>query len=239
MTQDEIRIRTWAAKNGLAITDIQLLTLARYSELLKGWNQKLNLVSRKDEEGIWANHIPLSLAFLFKIDFPKGKRVLDLGTGGGLPGIPLAIMLPEVSFVLLDSIQKKIAAVQEMVASLQLQNVASVCSRAEELNKKPGYHFTFDAVIARSVSRLENLVSWSMPLLKQRTDKGFQAIAPGQKFPLDSPALITMKGGETEVEIARTTRRFPMVHISSLDLIFRGDETLQNSEKKLIIVENG
>ena len=228
-----------AARNDVAITDIQLSTLAGYEQLLRGWNQKLNLISRKNEEGIWSNHIPLSLAFLFKIDFPKGKRVLDLGTGGGLPGIPLAIMLPEVSFLLLDSVQKKITAVQEMVASLQLHNVATVCSRAEDLNKKPGYHYTFDAVIARSVSGLENLVSWGMPFLKPQKVLSFQALGFGQKLSLDSPALITMKGGETEAEIARTTRRFPNVQIHSLDLLFKGDETLQNSEKKLIIIQNG
>lgn len=239
MTQDEIRTRALGAKNGLAITDIQLLSLAGYAELLRGWNQKLNLLSRNDEESIWTTHIPLSLAFLFKINFPKGRRVLDLGTGGGLPGIPMAIVLPDVSFVLLDSIQKKIVAVQDMVASLQLRNVSTVCSRAEDLNKKPGYHYSFDAVIARSVSGLENLVSWGMPFLKRQTGLGFQALNSEQKLPLDSPALITMKGGEIETEIARTTRRFPNVHIRSLDLLFKGDETLQNAEKKLIIVENG
>jgi 16S rRNA (guanine(527)-N(7))-methyltransferase GidB len=238
LTNDEIWFRSLAKKNGISITDIQLVRISRYAELLEDWNKSINLVSRKDVENIWSTHLLLSMAFLFKIEFVGGARVLDLGTGGGLPGIPMSIIRTDVSFVLLDSIRKKTRAVEEMVASLGLPNVSVVCSRAEDLNKLKNYQNTFDAVIARAVSGLDNLVRWGMPFLKKNATPGMLSVIHNRRIALDSPALITMKGGETGVEIERTMRHFPEVKIHSMDLVFKGSETLQNIDKKLILVEN-
>ena len=238
MTNDEIWLYSLAIKNNFTITDIQLQKISRYVELLKKWNKSINLISRKDVEGVWLNHILLSLAFLFKVEFAAGSKVLDLGTGGGLPGIPLSIVRTDVIFVLLDSIRKKTKAVEDMVASLELPNVSVVCSRAEDLNTVDGYQNTFDAVIARAVSGLGDLTDWGMPFLKKKTTPKASPAESAKISVSNSPVLITMKGGNTEVEIDKTLRRFPGVKIHSVALTFKGSELLQNSDKKLIVVEN-
>ena len=238
MTNDEIWLRSLAQKNNITITDIQLQKLSQYVDLLKRWNKSINLVSRKDVESLWLNHILLSLAFLFKVEFTADSKILDLGTGGGLPGIPLSIVQTDATFVLLDSIRKKTKAVEDMVASLELPNVSVVCSRAEDLNKGTAYQGTFDAVIARAVSGLENLVDWGMPFLKKSNAPDASPAKSENIAISNSPVLITMKGGNTEVEIEKTLRRFPGVKIHSMALTFKGSELLQNSDKKFIVVEN-
>lgn len=238
MTSDEIWLRLLVQKNQMSITDIQLQRISRFVELLKEWNKSINLVSRKDVDGIWLNHILLSLAFLFKVEFTAGSKILDLGTGGGLPGIPLSIVRNDVTFVLLDSIQKKTKAVENMVATLELPNVSVVCSRAEDLNKAITYQGSFDAVIARAVSGLENLVAWGMPFLKKATAPGSSPSTSNKIVISHAPALITMKGGNMEFEIEKSLRRFPGVKIHSVELTFKGSELLQNSDKKLIVVQN-
>ncbi len=237
LTTDEIWLRSLALKNALTITDIQLQKISRYVELLKEWNKRINLISRKDVADIWPNHILLSLAFLFKVEIADGARILDLGTGGGLPGIPLSILRTEVAFVLLDSIHKKTKAVEEMAASLDLANASVICSRAEDLNKARNYQNAFDAVIARAVSGLENLVSWGMPFLKKTATPIAAPLKSNKIVVSNSPVLITMKGGNTELEIEKTLKRFPDVKIHCMDLTFKGSELLQNGDKKLIVVE--
>ncbi len=207
-------------------------------DLLKEWNKRINLISRKDVADIWPNHIMLSLAFLFKVEIADGARILDLGTGGGLPGIPLSILRPKVAFVLLDSIHKKTKAVEEMATSLDLANVSVICSRAEDLNAAKNYQNTFDAVIARAVSGLENLVHWGMPFLKKTVAPIASNVKSDKINVSNSPVLITMKGGNTELEIEKTLKRFPHVKIHSMDLTFKGGELLQNSDKKLIVVKD-
>ena len=238
MTNDEIWLRTLAQRNQLSITDIQLQKISRYVELLKEWNKSINLVSRKDVESIWLHHILLSLSFLFKVEYSHGCRILDLGTGGGLPGIPLGIIRNDVVFVLLDSIRKKTKAVEDMAAALELSNVSVVCARAEDLNKIEPYTESFDAVFARGVSGLENLVAWGMPFLKKTVpSKPFSPIS-GKIVLSHMPVLITMKGGDIESEIQTTQRRFPGMKIQVMDLLFNGSELLQNSDKKLVVVQN-
>ena len=214
------------------------LELCLYIDHLKRWNQSINLISRKDIGGVWSNHILLSIAFLFRVDFSGGSRVLDLGTGGGLPGIPLSIIRPDIDFVLLDSINKKTRAVEEMAGSLQLPNISVVCSRAEEINRKPGYAASFDAVIARGVAGLENLVKWGLPFLKKADAPKMISFRSGKETISVAQALVTLKGGDMTAEMEKTTRRYPGIKIRSSDLVFHGSETLENSERKFIIVEN-
>ena len=238
LTNDEISLRSLAQKNGVPITDIQLEKISRYVGLLQHWNKSINLISRKDVENVWLNHIVLSLAFLFKVDLVGGAKILDLGTGGGLPGIPLSIVRPDVNFVLVDSIQKKTKAVQEMAASLSLPNASVIWSRAEDLNTLNNYQNAFDAVIARAVAGLEKLVKWGMPFLKKPPVPKTVSETTEKIMVSKSPALITMKGGNIDAEIEKTRRRFPDVKIYSLQLIFKGGEMLQGLDKKLIVVEN-
>lgn len=238
MTQNEIWLRTIVQKNNLTITDIELLQLTEYSLLLGGWNKSINLISRRDEENLWRNHILMSLALLFKIEFPSAAKILDLGTGGGLPGIPLSIMRRDIEFILLDSIRKKTTAVQDMVDALGLPNTKVVCGRAEELGRLDKYGHKFDAVIARAVSSLDNLVAWAAPFLKiGEASKRFIVSAP-QRTVFTHPVLISIKGGDLTAETDRAKKRFPHISIHSFDVTFNGSEVLEDSGKQIILVEN-
>ncbi|MFM9055298.1 MAG: 16S rRNA (guanine(527)-N(7))-methyltransferase RsmG, partial [Bacteroidota bacterium] len=129
--------------------------MRRFKELVLDWNARINLISRKDTETFEVRHVLHSLSVNRYIRFWAGARVLDLGTGGGFPGIPLAIVNPEVQFTLVDSIEKKMKAVADMVAQLELGNVRVVRSRVEEI-KEP-----FDYVVSRAVAPMPDLVRWT------------------------------------------------------------------------------
>ncbi len=155
-----------------------------FNNLILEWNTKLNLISRKRKDA--HELIEDSKIFFNFIDFSKKPRILDLGTGGGFPGIPLRIHHPDVRLTLLDSIRKKIKAVTDIVQRLGLSDIEIICSRAEDLSHLPGYKNSFDYVIARAVATLDRLAKWSKDLLK-----------PGG-------VLITIKGGDIEDEIIKT-----------------------------------
>ena len=231
MNEEELWLYTLCKKNGIFITDIQIRCLYSFKMLLLDWNKKINLISRKNEENIWKGHIALSLSMLFKINFRPGMKILDLGTGGGFPGIPLSILLPECSFTLLDSTQKKILCVQSMAESLQLKNIKTVWGRAEELNQKSHYHHSFDAAVMRSVSNLSNLLGWGIPFLKQTKGENITQ----NKISIAAPSLITFKGAEIEEEEKTAKNNFGSVALQSVSLIFPGSEEFDNLDKKLII----
>lgn len=141
------------------LTSQQQAALALWAQELKAWNERINLVSRKDIEALQTHHLLPSLSYL-KLDVLRpGMRLLDLGTGGGLPGLPLAIARPDIQFILVDSIAKKAQAVQAMANTLGIQNVQVLCARAETLQ------FSVDFVIGRAVASFDKLMQWTQPLL--------------------------------------------------------------------------
>lgn len=135
--------------------------LLQYAQLLAEWNTKINLISRKETEFIYAHHIQSALAALHFIDFAPGAACIDIGTGGGLPGLPLAIALPDCRFVLLDSIRKKVNAVQSMIGALGIKNATAVCSRAEDLKN------TYDYVLGRAVMPITDFCNLTEGLLNK------------------------------------------------------------------------
>lgn len=137
------------------LTDTQRAHFAALYELYKEANEKVNVISRKDIDHLYEKHILHSLAIARFIDFTPGSRVLDLGTGGGFPGIPLAIMFPEVNFTLCDSISKKIVVAESISESLELRNTDFVVGRVEQLKEK------FDFVVSRAVAQMEQLYRWT------------------------------------------------------------------------------
>ncbi|MBQ9286144.1 MAG: 16S rRNA (guanine(527)-N(7))-methyltransferase RsmG [Bacteroidaceae bacterium] len=167
-----------------SLTPQQRKSFDALDELYHDWNAKINVISRKDIDNLYEHHVLHSLGIAEVISFRPGTHVLDLGTGGGFPGIPLAIMFPEVRFHLVDSIGKKIRVCNEVVAALGLDNVTTQQVRAEELRER------YDFVVSRAVMPLADLVRITRKLVA-RTSRN--ALPNG---------LIALKGGELEREAA-------------------------------------
>lgn len=180
-------------------TPKQLDQFRALGHLYSEWNEKINVISRKDIDALYEKHVLHSLAIAAVADLPDGLQVLDLGTGGGFPGIPLAIFFPEVHFHLVDSIGKKIKVVEGVAEALNLQNVTTAHSRVEDIKNRK-----FDLVVSRAVAPLKDLWQWSKPLIKKNTAED----RPG--------GLICLKGGDLAQEISESGTRPKMVNIYKL-----------------------
>lgn len=167
------------------LTPLQAERFAALGPLYTEWNEKINVISRKDIDALYERHILHAMALSNVIKFKAGADILDLGTGGGIPGIPLAILFPETNFTLLDGRGKKITVVNEIAAALDLKNVTGIHGRAEEIKKTK-----FDFVVARGVAGLDKLLPWTRKLLKTTQQ---HAIPNG---------LLAYKGGKIKSEIA-------------------------------------
>jgi 16S rRNA (guanine527-N7)-methyltransferase len=164
------------------ITEEQKKQFAALYDLYTEWNAKINVISRKDIENLYEHHVLHSLAIARVIQFRAGSRIMDLGTGGGFPGIPLAILFPEVHFHLVDSIGKKVRVATEVASAIGLKNVTFRHARAEEEKQ------TFDFVVSRAVMPLADLIK----IIKKNISVKQQNALPN--------GLICLKGGELEHE---------------------------------------
>jgi 16S rRNA (guanine527-N7)-methyltransferase len=164
-------------------SETQLKQFAALKDLYAEWNEKINVISRKDIDNFYEHHVLHSLAIATQFDFAAGTQIMDLGCGGGFPGIPLAIFFPEVNFYLVDSIQKKLKVANEIAAAIGLKNITTQHTRAEDIKDKK-----FDAVVSRAVAPLKDLWFWSKPLLKKEKTK--------------NSGLICLKGGDLTQEIS-------------------------------------
>ena len=165
------------------LSDRQYQQFDALPSLYSEWNEKINVVSRKDLDNLWIRHILHSLAIAKFIKFAPGSHILDLGTGGGFPGIPLAILFPDVSFHLVDGTRKKIKVTEDIAEKLGLKNVKTEHVRAEMLKSQ------YDFVVCRAVAPLEKLISWTVGRFK---DKEINPLPNG---------LICLKGGDLKDEI--------------------------------------
>lgn len=214
MQNDLQLLKGLCREHGIPANDNALNLLVRYTSLLEEWNHKVNLISRKEDAPVIVKHVFHSLLISTIHNFKPGEKVLDLGTGGGLPGIPLAILFPETSFLLVDSTGKKIAACKAMIKELGLKNVMAIHSRVEELKG-----VIFNTVLSRQVAPLEELCAYSARMLKR------------------DGVLICLKGGTLDEEIGAAVQArekhfgFPasvdLLPIEAIDPLF--------SEKQIVI----
>jgi len=173
------------------LTDLQKERFAQLPAIYEEWNAKINVISRKDMDHFLERHVLHSLAIARYQPFKKGWYVVDLGTGGGFPGIPLSILYPDVHFVLIDSIGKKIRVVEAVKAALDLQNVEVIWGRAEQSKVKA------NLVVTRAVAPLKQLVEWTEPILK-----------------VQSKGIIALKGGDLSEELTGFKKRTTVVPVT-------------------------
>jgi 16S rRNA (guanine527-N7)-methyltransferase len=171
------------------IPENQMIKFELLFKIYFDWNQKINLISRKDFDAFYIHHVLHSLAIAKYVDFKEGTKVLDLGTGGGFPGIPLAIYFEKVDFLAVDSIQKKIMVVNDVIEQLELKNISAKAARVETL-KEP-----VDFIVTRAVAPLDELLRWTKhlyhPISFNKIDNG----------------LIALKGGDLTEEIKESKRK--------------------------------
>ena len=218
-------VRRISARNGVALEDEALKKLMEFVRMVREWNTRVNLISRRDVDNIWEAHVLHSLSILFECPLPGGCAVLDLGSGGGLPGIPLKIARPDLSLTMLDATRKKIEAVTDMVSRLGLDGSRGVWGRAEDASVRKDLGDGFDVVVARAVAPLQDLVRWSRPFLR-RTGIGDTKM----------PRLIALKGGDLEKEVGLVTRNGGVGEVSVKALTFAGAETIPGIDKKIVSV---
>ncbi|RYD80103.1 MAG: 16S rRNA (guanine(527)-N(7))-methyltransferase RsmG [Sphingobacteriales bacterium] len=167
-------------------TPKQTEQIAALKDLYKEWNEKINVISRKDIDNFYLHHVLHSLTIATQFEFSKNMQVMDLGCGGGFPGVPLAIFFPDTEFLMVDSINKKLTVIKEVSAAIGLRNISTQHSRAEDIKNRK-----FDTVVSRAVAPLKDLWRWSKPLIKKNKNLG----------ETEPNGLICLKGGDLNQEI--------------------------------------
>lgn len=180
------------------LSEQQKAQFAQLADVYPFWNDQINVVSRKDMESLYLHHVLHSLAIAkFVTEFTPGTRILDVGTGGGFPGIPLAILFPEVRFHLVDSIGKKIKVVREVASALGLKNVEADHIRAEQLDYK------YDFVVSRAVTRLADFTPWIRNKFERKDKNGIPN------------GILYLKGGDLKEEIKEAKLKAELHPLSS------------------------
>ncbi|MEZ7974090.1 MAG: 16S rRNA (guanine(527)-N(7))-methyltransferase RsmG [SAR324 cluster bacterium] len=212
-------VRRVCLENGLDISDSQWQLLEKWAALLLEVNQKVNLISRKETEFLWEKQILPCLALLIFRKFGLDADVCDFGTGGGLPGMPLAIVRPDLRLTLLDSRHKKIEVVQQMIERLKLSNAQAVLGRGEELGKQRPWRQRFPLLTARAVAPLIDLVRWTADLRKAES------------------VLHIYKGGEIKEEVFALSKKISGVRVNKSLMVLKGYPKFAENQKYIISLE--
>ena len=203
-----LHLKQVATLMNIAVSEDQILLFGRYYEFLLEVNQKVNLTRILEPQDVAVKHFGDSLALLAPNELPAGSLVADIGTGAGFPGIPVAIMRPDIQVVLVDSLRKRTVFLSEAIQLLDLRNVKVVWARAEELGHNPAYRERFDVVLARAVASLNVLAELCLPLVKN------SGIFLAMKGPKASEELILAQGAISKlggVLVSVETQELPLV----------------------------
>lgn len=202
------------------LTEKQIEQFTTLYTLYADWNSKINVVSRKDFESLYEKHVLHSLAIAKYIQFEKGTKILDIGTGGGFPGIPLAILFPEVEFTLCDSIGKKIKVAEEVSKGLGLTNTDFVVGRVENLKEE--FHF----ILSRAVAPMETLYRWTQDYIAEEC------------FNSKLNGYLLLKGGDLKEEIKEIKRLNAKLNVQTSDLNNFFDEPFFETKQLVYIFKN-
>ena len=211
-------VRQICLDNGLIIKDQQWQLLEEWADLLLNYNQEINLVSRKETDLLWEKQILHCLSLPVYQEIPQGIEVCDFGTGGGFPGIILAIIRPDLHLTLVDSRQKKVTVVQKIVDELRLSNVQVICGRGEVLGKQDEWNQRFPVITARAVAPLIDLVRWTSDLRKPES------------------TLHIFKGGEIRNEMNALSLMFTGIKISKSLIVLKSFAKFKNNQKYIISI---
>ena len=177
------------------LTEKQVEQFSKLAELYSDWNSKINVISRKDMEHFYVHHVLHSLGISKVMQFQPGTKILDIGTGGGFPGIPLAILFPDCHFHLVDSIGKKITVVKDVAKQLKLSNVEAQQARAEELVRK------YDFVVSRAVTRMANFYPWVKNKIRKEDINEYPN------------GILYLKGGDVDEEMEELGKSYVVYHL--------------------------
>jgi len=208
---------TTCSANNIVIDKAQVDALKRYHDELLYWNKKVNMISRKDEENVWERHILHSLTLLKYVTFPQKARVLDVGTGGGLPGLPIKIARPDLKMLLVDSIRKKTSMTDMFAQHTGLKDITVLNTRAEDLAGEPHYQHAFDVIISRAVAKVDLLVDWVYPMMKPNSVCAF------------------LKGGDLSEEIAEAIANHPGLSVQEIQIEMFGIPWFVEDQKKVVL----
>ena len=167
------------------LSEGQLIQFEKLELLYKYWNSRINVISRKDIGSLYLKHVLHSLAIAKFIQFSKGTHIIDVGTGGGFPGIPLAILFPDAKFHLVDSIEKKVRVVDAVSNELELENVTTQCKRVEDIDDK------FDFILTRAITDMSTILKWTENNINPNSNN----VVPN--------GIIALKGGDLDKELSR------------------------------------
>jgi len=209
---------TILSANNIVLTVEQIEQFKRYQRELLYWNEKINLISRQDADNILEKHFIHCLSILKYIEFPQKSRCLDIGTGGGFPGLSLKIAIPEIYMTLVDSIKKKIKTTEIFARNTGLRNIECKFCRVEDLAKTLKYHQYFDIICSRAVAQTVKLIDWTLPILKT------------------TGRFIFLKGGDLADEIETAKNKYPQLNFKIIEIELIGCNWLKTENKKIVVV---
>lgn len=212
-----VDVWTHLSANSIVLSKPQMDRLQRYHNELVYWNERVNMVSRKDVEHLWERHIIHALMLLRYVEIEPRARVLDVGTGGGIPGIPLKIARDDVKMTLVDSVAKKVNLVRMFAEHTELKDIDAVCSRVEQLDQDAKYRRRFNVIISRAVAPLTEVVGWTRNLL-----------APNGTYAI-------LKGGDLSGEIANAQEDHRGLRVVEYQIEAFGMPWFKQDQKKVLV----